>query len=117
MYCNTDLSSDAYTFSNKTENTRLCGNIDIKYDVFQISTDGSIQLTSRGTAIYTEPNPNPYESELEPTKAEIHTYGTLGQDDSNRIGDRNECNPYETEPATRDKDEHHYKDLDLYLNH
>ena len=65
--------------------------------MFQMSVAEDIEMTpTRNNTIYTEPNSRPYESEMGPTNSEIHSYGTLGQDDGSLNGNRSECNLYET---------------------
>ena len=91
---------------------QISGNCNIIFNTFQLPTDRDIEMRSTGDAEYTEPNSNPYESELRPTEAEIHAYDALGQDDSCQNDNGHECNPYETEEAKRDNDEHPYKELD-----
>ena len=49
--------------------------------------------------------------------ATIHTQGATAQAAIFINEDRNEYNPYETESARRNTDEHPYTDLNLYLNH
>ena len=49
--------------------------------------------------------------------AKIHTQGAAAQAAIFINENRNEYNPYEKESARRHTDDHHYKELDLYLNH